>query len=90
MREKKMGNHSHNFVETYTGPVAFGFDRPTDESTVIYYLQKFSDDAVMEHVIPKTSNSDLEEIFNLISRILKQNLSEPEYHRLFLKDHDPQ
>lgn len=80
--------HSHNFVETYTGPVAFGFDRPTDESTVIYYLQKFSDDAVMKQVISKASDADLEDIFNLISRILKTTLSEKDYHRLFLKEDD--
>jgi hypothetical protein len=85
-----MGIHSHNFVETYTGPVAFGFDRPTDENTVIYYLQKFSDDAVMKQVIPKASDTDLEDIFNLITRMLRKNLSETEYHRLFLKDNDPE
>lgn len=83
-----MGIHQHSFVETYTGPVAFGFDRPTDENTVIYYLQKFSDDAVMKQVIPNASDSDLEDIFNLISRMLKKHLSETEYHRLFLKDND--
>jgi hypothetical protein len=83
-----MGIHSHHFVETYTGPVAFGFDRPTDENTVIYYLQKFSDDAVMKQVIPNASDTDLEDIFNLITRILRKTLSENEYHRLFLKDGD--
>jgi hypothetical protein len=39
-----MGTHSHNFVETYKGMLGIGADRDTDEKTVIFYLQKFSDD----------------------------------------------
>jgi hypothetical protein len=81
-----MGTHTHNFVETYSGLVGFGFDRPTDESTIIYYLQKFSDDSIMERLIPKLPDTDLEFIFNLINRILRENLSDNEYHELFLKD----
>ena len=81
-----MGHHSHNFVEYYSGLVGFGLDRPTDESTVVYYLQKFSDDTLMKHLIPKLSDLELEEIFNLINRILKKHFSETEYHQLFLKE----
>ncbi|MDX9788276.1 MAG: cytoplasmic protein [Desulfobacterales bacterium] len=81
-----MGIHSHTFVEEYAGLVGFGLDRQTDENTVIYYLQKFSDDALIKHLIPKLPNRALEDIFNLINRMLKENLSESEYHRFFLKD----
>ncbi|MBW1763489.1 MAG: cytoplasmic protein, partial [Deltaproteobacteria bacterium] len=38
-----MAAHSHKFVEEYEGLVGFGMDRETDENTLIYYLQKFSD-----------------------------------------------
>lgn len=78
--------HSHQFVETYTGLVGFGLDRETDENTVIYYLQKFSDDTLMQHLIPKMTNAELEEIFETVNRLLKTHLSENEYHTLFLKD----
>jgi hypothetical protein len=81
-----MPNHSHNFVETYDGLVGFGLNRETDESTIIYYLQKFSDDRLMTHIIKKLSDNELEEIFNMVSRLLKKYFSEPEYHRHFLKD----
>lgn len=81
-----MGTHSHTFVENYSGLVGFGLDRPTDERTVIYYLQKFSDDAVMKHLIPHLSDEELTEIFDLINRMLKTHFSETDYHRLFLKD----
>lgn len=81
-----MNQHSHQFVETYTGLVGFGMDKDTDQNTVIYYLQKFSDDALMKHLVRKMSQEELDEIFELINRILKNHLSEDEYHRLFLKE----
>ena len=78
--------HRHDFVETYSGPVAFGWDRRTDEACVRYYLQKFSDDALMDHLLEKLPDSELSRIFNLISELLQNHLSEAEYHRLFLKE----
>ncbi len=78
--------HSHDFVENYDGLVGFGADRETDENTIIYYLQKFSDDRLMAAIIKRMTDTELEEIFELIHRILKNHLSESEYHRLFLKD----
>ncbi|MFZ3048774.1 MAG: cytoplasmic protein [Desulfatirhabdiaceae bacterium] len=84
-----MKHHTHEFVETYQGLVGYGMDRETDENTVIYYLQKFSDDALMRHLASKMTTDELEEVFMLINRILKHHLSEDEYHQLFLKDeHD--
>jgi hypothetical protein len=81
-----MAKHSHNFIETYTGLVGFGFDRETDENTVRYYLQKFSDDILTEKIMGRLSDDELSEIFFLITKILKKHLNEPEYHSLFLKD----
>jgi TorA maturation chaperone TorD len=81
-----MAKHSHNFIETYTGLVGFGFDRETDENTVRYYLQKFSDDALTENLLKRLTDDELSEIFFMITKILKNHLSEPEYHSLFLKD----
>ncbi len=81
-----MSKHSHNFVEKYKGLVGFGADRETDESTIVYYLQKFSDDRLMQKLIKCMSDEDLAEIFDMINRILKQHLTDAEYHQLFLKD----
>jgi hypothetical protein len=84
-----MPKHSHNFVETYRGLVGYGADRETDENTIIYYLQKFSDDRFMALITKRMTDDELLELFNLVNRLLKNHLSEPEYHRLFLKDdHD--
>jgi hypothetical protein len=85
-----MTSHSHRFVENYEGLVGFGADRPTDENTLIYYLQKFSDDELMRVLTRRMSDEELKEVFGLISRLMKTHLSDVEYHRLFLKeDHRP-
>jgi TorA maturation chaperone TorD len=82
-----MTTHSHQFVESYEGLVGFGFDRETDENTVIYYLQKFSDDTLMNVMKERLSDQELEDLFNRLSGLLRRHLSENEYHALFLKDH---
>ncbi len=80
--------HSHDFVENYSGLVGFGLDRQTNEDTLVYYLQKFSDDRLMEVLKKRMSDEDLTTVFELISSLLRRYLSESEYHRLFLKDED--
>ena len=84
-----MPQHTHKFVENYTGMVGYGLNREIDESTVMYYLQKFSDDTLLEKLIKKLSGEELDEIFSLISRLLNTHLTDAEYHQLFLKDDPP-
>lgn len=81
-----MKRHSHDFVETYDGLVGFGADRQTDEDTVVFYLQKFSDDLLMKKLIKRLSEEELSEIFNLLTHLLKNHLDKTEYHSLFLKE----
>ena len=84
-----MPTHTHNFVESYGGLVGYGADRETDENTVVYYLQKFSDDKFMAIMVKRMTDEELLELFDLINRLLKNHLTESEYHTLFLKeDHD--
>lgn len=81
-----MTQHSHTFVERYDGMVGFGLNRETDENTVIYYLQKFSDDALMAVLRGRLKDEELAALFDLVSDLLRKHLSEEEYHRLFLRD----
>lgn len=81
-----MALHTHRFVETYDGLVGFGLNRETDENTLIYYLQKFSDDELMSVLRNRLEDEDLAELFNLISGILRKHLREDEYHKHFLKE----
>jgi hypothetical protein len=81
-----MPTHTHNFVETYDGLVGYGADRETDENTVVYYLQKFSDDKFMALMAKRMTDAELLELFDLINRLLKNHLTESEYHTVFLKE----
>jgi len=47
-----MSKHRHTFVETYDGLIAFGMSREIDEKSLICYLQKFSDDDLLETWCP--------------------------------------
>jgi hypothetical protein len=81
-----MANHSHRFIEEFEGFIGFGLNRESDRDTVIYYLQKFSDDRLMALLRNRLSDEDRQAIFDLLSGLLRKHLSEPEYHRYFLKD----
>lgn len=81
-----MKKDTHTFVHAYKGLGAFGLDRETDEETIMFYLQKFSEDSFLNALLPRLSDPELEEIYLFINTKLKQHLSEEEYHGLFLKD----
>jgi hypothetical protein len=78
--------HTHKFVEDYSGLVGFGLNRETNENTVKYYLQKFSDDQVLQKITKRLSDDELGELFDTISGLLRKHMTEKEYHRLFLKE----
>ena len=76
------------FVDDYEGLVGVGLDRETDEKTLTWYLQKFSDDEHMALIRKRMSEEDLKKLFDLLGGFLKKYLSEEEYHAVFLKDED--
>ena len=81
-----MSRHRHDFVDTYEGILAFGYSREEDERTLIAFLQMFSDDDLMKLLTSRLSNSEIENLANLLTGLMKKHLSEKEYHRYFLKD----
>ncbi len=81
-----MKKYSHDFVERYEGFLGFGWDRETDENTVICYLQMFADDDVAQRITRRMTDDELLEVHNLINRLLVTHFEETEYHKLFLKD----
>ena len=81
-----MADHSHRFIDEFEGFVGFGLNRESDRDTVIYYLQKFSDDQLMALLRDRMTDEDRQALFDLLSGLLRKHLSEPEYHRYFLKD----
>ncbi len=83
-----MERHSHQFVETYRGPLALGLSRKTDEAFFIVYLQKFSDDRLMEVLRKRFTDDEMARVVDLITELLRGHLTEDEYHRFFLKDRE--
>lgn len=81
-----MKKYSHDFIEDYDGFLGFGWDRETDENTLICYLQMFSDDRLMKTLSRRMSDDELDELHRLINRLLIQHLNDNEYHELFLKE----
>jgi hypothetical protein len=81
-----MSKHAHSFVEGYEGLVAFGLSRKTDEESLICYLQKFSDDDLIKRLAPRLSDDEINQLFDLMSRLMRKYLADEEYHKYFLKD----
>jgi hypothetical protein len=84
-----MVKHNHRFVEEYEGFLGFGLDRETDEQTLIYYLQKFSDDALMALIRSRLTSEEIQSLADMVMRLMKRHLSDEEYHHYFLKDEEP-
>jgi TorA maturation chaperone TorD len=81
-----MAGHRHTFVDKYDGMVAFGFSREVDEQSLMIYLQKFSDDDVVKALVPRLSDDEITQLFELMSQLMRNHLTDDEYHKLFLKD----
>ena len=79
-----MEKYSHRIVETYKGPVAFGLSREIDEASLIVYLQKISDDRLMEVLRGRLSDEEIRQTLDWITGLLRKHLSHEEYHRFFL------
>jgi hypothetical protein len=84
----EMEKHSHQFVETYGGPVAFGLSREIDEVSLAVYLQKFSDDRLMEVLRGRLSDEEIVRTVDWIVGLLRRHLTGEEYHRLFLREEE--
>jgi len=64
----------------------FGLDRETDERSLAEFLQHFSDERLTKVLIPRMSEEEINQIVDLLGIIMKNNLSENEYHSLFLHE----
>ena len=84
-----MPRYTHHFVEAQDEFMGFGWNRKTNEDTVICYLQMLSDDTLMQKLRHRLKDEELEEIYFLINRLLRTHLNDGEYHRLFLKEPHP-
>ncbi|MGQ9858841.1 MAG: cytoplasmic protein [Thermodesulfobacteriota bacterium] len=79
-----MARHSHLFVERYSGPVAFGLSRELDEASFKVFMQKFSDDRLLEVLCPRLSPQEMERTVDFLTGLMRLHMSDQEYHKLFL------
>jgi hypothetical protein len=66
--------------------VGFGFSREVDEKSLMFYLQKISEDDLVKVLVPRLSDLEITDLFEHLSRLMRKYLTDDEYHHLFLKD----
>jgi hypothetical protein len=81
-----VARHQHTFVNRYDGMVGFGFSREVDEKSLMFYLQKISEDDLVKVLVPRLSDLEITDLFEHLSRLMRKYLTDDEYHHLFLKD----
>ncbi|GAB4333357.1 MAG: hypothetical protein Kow0089_01920 [Desulfobulbaceae bacterium] len=65
--------------------ILFGLDRETDERSLAGFLRLFCDERFSSVLIPRMTDEEIEAIVGLLTRVMRNHLSEKEYHALFLK-----
>jgi hypothetical protein len=66
--------------------IVFGFDRKTDEQSLKLFLQRFTDKKVLEVLLPRLQDKDILGTVDFLTAVLREHLSEKEYHSLFLAE----
>ncbi len=80
------GHTSSNNKKNSAREIAFGFNRETDEKSLKIFISRFADPPLLETLIPRMEDSDIQAVLDLLSGLMKKHLSEKEYHGLFLAD----
>lgn len=66
----------------------FGINRATDEQSLITFLQHFSDDRLLNVLVPRMTEAEIHQMVDQLTAIMKNHLRGDEYHTLFLgEDH---
>ncbi len=64
--------------------ICFGLDRATDEISLQAFLNAFSNPALLEILLPRMADKEIDETVNALTGLMKKHFSEKEYHRFFL------
>jgi hypothetical protein len=62
----------------------FGLDRATDEQSLITFLRLFGDERLAHELVPRMNEEEIHLVVDLLTSIMRNHLSDDEYHRLFL------
>lgn len=66
--------------------ICFGLNRKTDELSLAAFLQRFTEPAFLQTIIPRLEEEEITSLLDFLSSLMHKHCSEGEYHRLFLKD----
>ena len=72
--------------ETDVQTILFGLNRSEDERSLVSFLKLFCREKLTSLLIPRMTDSEIQQTVELLSAVMRNHLSEKEYHALFLGD----
>jgi len=66
--------------------ILFGLNRKEDERSLAAFLQLFSRKELTSVLIPRMTEEEINQTVHVLTEIMRNHLSEDEYHSLFLGD----
>lgn len=69
--------------------MCFGLNEELDRTSISCFLQLLGREEFTELLAKRLSSGDVQEMVHFLTGILKKNLSEDEYHQLFLNEPSP-
>ncbi len=69
--------------------MCFGLNLELDRKSIACFLQSMANPNLAETLASRLSSDDIQEIVHSFTGILKQHLTEDEYHQLFLQEVSP-
>ena len=68
--------------------ILFGLNRKEDERSLAAFLKLFSREQLTSVLIPRLTEEEINRTVHILTEIMRNHLSEDEYHSLFLGDDD--
>jgi len=70
--------------------ICFGLNRQLDESSISTYLQLIGRKEMADTLATRLTETEIHEIVDLFTVLMKRHFTEKEYHELFLRDATPE
>ena len=69
--------------------MCFGLSTELDRESVACFLQLLGNKQLVETLAARLSSPEIEKLVHLVTGIMKENMTEDEYHELFLQEESP-
>ena len=66
--------------------ICFGLSRESDERSLAAFLQMFAASEMVDTLIPRLSDDDINATVDFLTGLMKKHLQENEYHTIFLQE----